>query len=410
MSLETTSLYTLPEQWASYDAAAILDPLVDARSAAGVLNRMPYLQQWIDQVHEEQLRLEAAGTSRIEGAEFSDQEQEIALASQIPPHVDLTRSQRQLRAADATYRWLRSRPIDQPITAEFVLDIHRRMVTGCDDDHCEPGALRPAGWNVTFGTPRCRGTEGGSQCRAAFSGLCAAIAGEFQRHDRIIQALAAHYHIGAMHPFGDGNGRTSRALEAFMLRQAGVSGLVMVSLSNYYYEHNEQYRAALSESRRRGHDLTPFLNFALSAVSARCNAVAASIADHNKRTLFRQFAQSLFGQLRSPRRRVLAERQLQVLESLLDSPTLDFMDLLRRTAGEYDSLKYPRRAWVRDVSNLLEVGAIRMDEDGTITLNLDWPQQLSESQLLDLYENLPSAVSANHPAMAALSQLLHRRR
>lgn len=28
--------------------------------------------------------------------------------------------------------------------------------------------------------------------------------------------MAAHYHIGAMHPFGDGNGRTARALEAFM--------------------------------------------------------------------------------------------------------------------------------------------------------------------------------------------------
>ena len=160
MSPETASLYTLPQRWMSYDATAILDPLVEARSAASVLNRLPYLQQWINQVHEEQLRLEATGTSRIEGAEFSDQEQEIALASQIPPHVDLTRSQRQLRAADATYRWLRSQPTDRPITSEFVLDIHRRMVTGCDDDYCDPGVLRPSGWNVTFGTPRCRGAEG----------------------------------------------------------------------------------------------------------------------------------------------------------------------------------------------------------------------------------------------------------
>ena len=410
MSAETTSLYTLPERWVSYDAAAILDRLVEARSAAGVLNRLPYLQQWINQVHEEQLRLEAAGTSRIEGAEFSDEEQEIALASQVPPDVDLTRSQRQLRAADATYRWLRCQPADRPIIPEFVLDIHRRMVTGCDEDHCEPGALRPGGWNVTFGTPRCRGAEGGEQCQAAFSGLCTAITGEFRQHDRIIQALAAHYHIGAMHPFGDGNGRTSRALEAFMLRQAGVSGLVMVSLSNYYYEHKDDYLSAMAESRRIGHDLTPFLRFALPAVAIRCNAVAESIAGHNKRTLFRQFAQSLFGQLRSPRRRVLAERQLQVLESLLDSPTLDIADLLRRTAGEYRSLRYPRRAWVRDFINLLDIGAVTIEENGTVTLNLDWPQELSESELLERYENLPSAVSANHPAMAGLSQLLNRRR
>ena len=410
MSAETTGPYTLPQRWVFYETAAILDQLVEARSAAGVLNRLPYLQQWIAQVHEEQLRLEAAGTSRIEGAEFSDQEQEVALASQVPPHVDLTRSQRQLRAADATYRWLRSQPTDRPITTEFVLDIHRRMVTGCDDDHCEPGALRPTGWNVTFGTPRCRGAQGGDQCQVAFNGLCTAMADEFRHHDRIIQALAAHYHIGAMHPFGDGNGRTARALEALMLRQAGVSNLVMVSLSNYYYEHKDDYLAALSESRQKGHDLTPFLRFALPAVSARCNAVAANIVDHNKRTLFRQFAQSLFGQLRSPRRRVLAERQLHILEALLDSPTPDTGDLFFRTVGEYRTLKYPGRAWSRDIINLQDIGAIRIDENGTIAPDLDWPQQLSESELLHRYENLPSAVSANHPAMAALSQLLNRRR
>ena len=338
--------------------------MVEARSAAGVLNRLPYLQQWIAQVHEEQLRLEAAGTSRIEGAEFSDQEQEVALASQVPSHVDLTRSQRQLRAADATYRWLRSQPTNRPVTPDFLLDIHRRMVTGCDDDHCEPGALRPTGWNVTFGTPRYRGAQGGDQCQVAFSGLCAAIAGEFRQHDRIVQALATHYHIGAMHPFGDGNGRTSRALEAFMLRQAGVSSLVMVSLSNYYYEHKDDYLAALSESRQIGHDLTPFLRFALPAVAARCNAVAESIVGHNKRTLFRQFAQSLFGKLRSPRRRALAKRQLHFLESLLDSPTLEIRNLIDRTIDEYNHLKYPDRAWVRDFIHLREIGAITIPEKG----------------------------------------------
>lgn len=73
-------------------------------------------------------------------------------------------------------------------------------------------------------------------------------------------------------------------------------------------------------------------------------------------------------------------------------------------------LKYPGRAWFRDISNLLDIGTIRIDDDGIITLNLDWPQELSESEFLHRYENLPSAVSANHPAMAALSQLLNRRR
>ena len=298
MTSPTISGYSIPERWIRYDLLAVFESLVQARTAAGVLNQMPYLPQWIEQIHEEQLRLEAAGTSRIEGAEFTQREQEEALAPDPPAHAGLTHSQRQLRAADATYRWMRSLPADRWVSTDFILDIHRRIVTGCDDDHCEPGALRPQGWNVTFGTPPCRGAEGGAECLTAFDSLCAAIGGKFRQHDRIIQAIATHYHVGSMHPFGDGNGRTARALEAFMLRQAGVNDMVMVSLSNYYYEHKEEYLAALFASRSGGHDLTPFLRFALGAVAERCNAVAAAIAVNHQRTLFREFARSLFGQLR----------------------------------------------------------------------------------------------------------------
>ena len=412
MTPADVSRYTAPKQWIRYDAAAIFGLLVEARTAGGVLNRLPYLHRWIEQVHEEQLRLEAAGTSRIEGAEFTRPEEDEALAPDAFARTDLTRSQRQLRSADAAYRWLRDQPSDRPVTAEFVLDVHRRMVTGCDDDHCEPGALRPADWNVTFGTPRCRGVQGGDACRAAFEALCAAVAGEFRQHDRIIQAVAVHYHMGAMHPFGDGNGRTARALEAFMLRQAGVNDVVMISLSNDYYERKDEYMAALYESRRNGHDLTPFLRFALSAVTRRCNAVAAAIVANNRRTLFREFATSLFGQLRSPRRRVLAERQLKILGSLLDGGgSMGLDDMGNRAFVHYQGLKFPARALVRDLIGLLDLSAITYDSAANrVAVNLDWPQQSSESELLERYEKMPSAASARHPAMTELSRLLGRRR
>lgn len=404
------SRYTDPKQWIRYDAAAIFDLLVEARTAGGVLNRLPYLHRWVEQIDEEQLRLEATGTSRIEGAEFTRPEEDEALAPGASARNDLTRSQRQLRSADAAYRWLRDQPSDRPVTAEFVLDVHRRMVTGCDDDHCELGALRPADWNVTFGTPRCRGVQGGDVCRAAFEALCAAVAGEFRQHDRIIQAVAVHYHIGAMHPFSDGNGRTARALEAFMLRQAGVNDVVMISLSNDYYERKDEYMAALYESRRNGHDLTPFLRFALSAVTRRCNAVAAAIVANNRRTLFREFATSLFGQLRSPRRRVLAERQLKILEFLLDGGSMSLDRLGDQALGHYRGLKFPARALVRDLIGLLDLSAITYDSAANrVAVNLDWPQQLSESELLERYEKMPSAASTRHPAMTELSRLLGRR-
>ena len=140
-----------------------------------------------------------------------------------------------------------------------------------------------------------------------------------------------------------------------MLRQAGVNDMVMVSLSNYYYEHKEEYLGALFASRSEGHDLTPFLRFALGAVTGQCNAVAGAIAANHQRTLFREFARSLFGQLRSPRRRVLAGRQLRVLEVLLDVGSLSLNELANRVRGDYDGLKFPDRAFVRDLVGLLGV-------------------------------------------------------
>ncbi len=411
MATGTISRYMLPQSWIHYDKSAILEQLVEAKTAAGVLRQLPYLPQWVETAHQEQLRLEAVGTSRIEGAEFTPQEENEALAPDAETRIDLTRSQRQLRAAEATYKWISDQPPERPVNSDFVLEVHRRIVTGCDDDHCEPGALRRHGDNVNFGSPRCRGVEGGDECRDAFDALCGAIGREFREHDAIIQAMAVHYHIGAMHPFGDGNGRTARAVEAFMLRNAGVSDRIMVSLSNYYYEHQDEYRAALSESRQRGHDLTPFLWFALPAVTERCNTVAGEILDHHRRSLFREFARSLFGQLQSPRRRVLAARQLQVLEALLDSNSMDTGDFVRRTEIHYRKLKHPTRAQGRDLFGLLNLGAVEFyDGYSQVRANLDWPQQFSQSTLLERYEKMPSAASANHPAMPELSRLLGRRR
>lgn len=408
MATANVSRYILPAQWVRYDPAALSGLLIDAKTAAGVLNEMPHLPQWTEQAHEEQLRLEAVGTSRIEGAEFTRREQDEALAPDASVRTGLTHSQRQLRAANDAYRWLRSLPAGFPVDAELVLGIHRRIVTGCDDDRCEPGAIRPADWNVLFGAPASRGVEGGDDCRAAFDALMGAVSREFRGHDRIIQAMAAHYHIGAMHPFGDGNGRTARALEAFMLRGARVNDMVMVSLSNYYYEHKDEYLTALHESRRAGHDLTPFLTFALPAVTARCSALAGEIAAHIRRALYREFARSLFGRLRSPRRRALAERQLRILEVLLDNGPIPVRGLLEQALVHYEGLKHPERALARDMVGLLDLSAIGLN-DGLAAVNLDWPQQVSESALLEQYERMPSAAPAGHPAMAELSRLLGRR-
>ena len=399
------SRYQTPRNWIDYRVLDVANPLVRARTASGILNQLPYLPSWIEQVLEEQFRLEAAGTTRIEGAVFSPQEEEDALAADVESVAGLTHSQRQLWAADGAYRWINSLPADRPVDADLIFEIHRRVVTGCDDDHCEPGALRRTGVEANFGSPVCRGAGSGSELTTAFASLVSAIEHEFRRHDRIVQAFAAHYHLGAMHPFGDGNGRTARAVEAYMLRAAGVNDLVMVGLADRYYEQQDRYLAALYESRRRGNDLTPFLEFALDAVEAGCRTVADKILARNRRVLCSEFAQSLFGKLGSPRRRALGKRQLQVIRALLESDSLHWGQFVERVREHYDGLKFPLRAIARDLDDLWSVGAIKVNDE-SISMDLGWPRKFSESALLSRYENLPSVSPATDPIPVDLGRLL----
>src|SRR6266508_1905676 len=148
--------YEFPKGWILYDPQAVSSALVEAKSMVPSLRTIPYQRAWVEALQQMELKREVAGTSRIEGAEFTDRELEAALKE--TPEQLLTRSQRQAHAAVQTYRWIAKLPDDLPINAELICNVHRRIVTGADDDHCPPGQTRGPDQNVNFGVPRHRGT------------------------------------------------------------------------------------------------------------------------------------------------------------------------------------------------------------------------------------------------------------
>lgn len=385
--------YVPPANWIQYDLSAIFTELVDAKAAVQSLKAIPHQRDWVEKLQEIQLKMEVAGTSRIEGADFTENELEAALGSE-PAAKLITRSQRQARAAAETYRWIATLPDDRPITEDLIKDVQGRMVTGCDDDHCPPGKLRRRDENVTFGFPRHKGCEGGPECERAFSDMVQALNGPFRDHDPIVQALALHYHFAAIHPFLDGNGRTARAVEALLLQRAGLRDTAFIAMSNYYYEEKPQYLAALAEVRRRNHDLTPFLQFALRGVKVQCERLFAEISLGVKRAVFRNLMYDLFPRLKSPRKRVIAKRQMEILQILLAEGTMPLEKLYRRLHHVYDNLKNPIKAYFRDIASLEHLGAARMDESQRrwrIEVNLNWPAEITESEFMARVRSFPKA-------------------
>jgi len=387
--------YSIPHGWIQYDPVKITSALSEAKAAVLSLKTIPYQKRWVETLQQIELKREVAGTSRIEGAEFTERELDAALRE--TPEQLRTRSQRQARAAVRAYRWISEIPVDRPVDEILIREIHRKIVTGADDDHCEPGELRGRDQNVTFGTPQHRGADGGEECQHSLSDLARALQHEFREHDPLIQALAAHYHLAAMHPFLDGNGRTARALEALLLQRAGLRDSSFIAMSNYYYDEKSSYLAALADTRRGKHDLTPFLIFALKGVALQCQRLLSEIQHEISKELFRNLMYDLFNLLRTPRQRVIAQRQIVILKILLGVESIEWRELMKQLMPTYRRLKNAIKAMVRDVNNLSNLGAITVEEFGErqfrLKVRLEWPTEITETAFFEKLRKLPKAKS-----------------
>ncbi|MGO9146772.1 MAG: Fic family protein [Desulfomonilia bacterium] len=383
--------YHIPREWIRYDIIAILDELMGAKSAMMALTQIPYQRSWAAELQKIQLKREVAGTSRIEGAEFTEKELDAAMR-ETPEQLE-TRSQKQVAAAVATYRWIAGLPGERPVDEALIFEVHKRIVTGCDDDHCAPGKLRSRDENVTFGSPRHRGASGGEECTRAFRKLAEAACMVFQDHDPLIQALALHYHFAAMHPFLDGNGRTARALEALMLQRTGLRDTLFIAMSNYYYENKTAYLNALNETRAKNHDLTPFLKFALKGIGSQCSRLFGEIRQQVAKALYRNTMNDLFGRLQSPRKRVMSSRHVQILNLMLDVEEISLEDIIDKIWHLY-MVKNPRKALIRDIGYLVELEAVQVrrpagNQGVVLSINLDWPMQITETEFFRRIKEMP---------------------
>jgi Fic family protein len=390
--------YQLPVGWIKYDEHEIFREITDAKASVLALRTIPFQRRWVEELQKIQLKMEVAGTSKIEGADFAANELEVAIKAETAEELR-TRSQKQANAAVRTYKAIAIIPDDVPITEQLICEIHRMIVSDCDEDHCPPGRVRWNDQNVTFGTPKHRGAIGGKECEHAFHQLAAEIQTSFKQHDPLIQALALHYHFASIHPFLDGNGRTARALEALMLQRAGLKDSLFIAMSNYYYDEKKTYLDTLARVRANGHDLTEFLKFGLRGIAMQSNRLAEMIRTEVSEHIFRNMMHELFTRLENTRKRVIVKRQLMLLETLLNKGRTEVFQLAEALKSEYSSRKVPIRALVRDINRLQALGAVRVDRiepspknyEYYISVRLDWPSTITDTEFFAKIAAMPKS-------------------
>ena len=197
-----------------------------------------------------------------------------------------------------------------------------------------------------------------------------------------MQALLAHFFLVTLHPFGDGNGRVSRLVEAGILFQGGYNVLGFYGLSNYFYRNGDEYKLLLQQSRRvQPFDLNAFVAFGLKGFAAELKGINNFIKTKLNRVVYRTTLVRAFGQRAGKRRRVINQREYGLLHFLLEetepvdpfadepSKKIRFDDLLR---APYISTVYKnvtRRTFYRELLRLAEMGFIKFAEsrEGLIT-------------------------------------------
>jgi hypothetical protein len=113
------------------------------------------------------------------------------------------------------------------------------------------------------------------------------------------------------------------------------------------------------------------------------------------KALYRNTMTDLFGRLRSPRKRVMSDRHVQLLQLLLDHGSQKGAEFIKQTVGLYQ-VKNLRKALMRDLSYLAELQAVEIKQsadklDFIIAINLDWPTQITESEFFKRVKEMPKA-------------------
>jgi Fic family protein len=234
------------------------------------------------------------GTTGIEGTELSETEVEQIMSASPGEHVlppSRQRAEQEAKNAQKVMifvaQTLREDP-RYPVTEALICEIHRLTTEGIDYPANEPGVYRNHPVHAgTYVPPRT-----GDEVRRLTAQLVEWLnQGPPRGWPAAIRAIAAHFYLVSIHPFGDGNGRTARGLESFLLYQGGINARGFYSLANYYYQNRFEYEAKLDEVRfRTNGDITPFIKFALRGLVDEQEAVHQEILSEVTVIAFRDFA------------------------------------------------------------------------------------------------------------------------
>ena len=184
----------------------------------------------------------------------------------------------------------------------------------------------------------------------------------------IIKASVLHFMIGYIHPFGDGNGRTARALFYWYLIKKEYSLLKHISISKAILNSRTSYDRAFLRTEHDDNDLTYFMMYSMKSLRV---AFQNLVNYRDKKRAERQKASKIMYELIE---KGLNKRQSDLLGYLFIKPDANITvpvyskkhDIVRQTAS-------------RDLLELEDKGILIKHKDGkTLVYKLTTLEKIAE--------------------------------
>ena len=222
---------------------------------------------------------EAIASSLLEGAATTRQEAKQLLRSGRPPR---TRAELMVVNNYRTMQFIR-RDLDQPLSVDLILEIHRMVTEGTLDDAEDAGRIQSSGERrvdvgdpvdpaVVFHRP-----PPAEELPALLDDLVRFANGAEEEPfvHPLVRAIAVHFFLAYVHPFVDGNGRTARALFYRSMLAQGYWLAEFLSISRLLYQAPAQYGTAFLHTETDEADFTYFL---LHQLEVLCEAIDELLA------------------------------------------------------------------------------------------------------------------------------------
>src|SRR5262245_9920188 len=238
--------------------------------ARGFLEAARLSEDWLEMMCSRAFVLEAHHTTHIEGTRLTLEQAERLLAGEAVAGADPDDTRELLNYRDA-FEFVGGYLNDGgPVTEGLIREIHRRLVAGVRGGSAAPGEYRRVqNYVVNAETGQVIYTPPPPyDVSLLMAELVVWLNTDSDIHPVLVSGIA-QFQLVHIHPFVDGNGRTSRLLSTLCLYRAGYDFKRLFSISEYYDRNRTGFYTALQSVRDSGMDLTGWLDYFVEGLATK---------------------------------------------------------------------------------------------------------------------------------------------